>query len=62
MFAFAFNIKDKLIIIKRFIDLEFHIYSKEFKNDRVLNKIKKRIVSTLVEFLRNLCRVIKEFT
>ena len=58
--AFAFDVKDKIVIVKIFIDLDFRIYSERLDDIRMLKKIKKRTVSVLVEILRNLCRVIED--
>ncbi len=53
---FAFDIKDKLAIVKSFIGLEFRIYSKGLNSNRVLDRIKEGTVPILAEALRNLCR------
>jgi len=60
--AFAFDMKEKPAIVKRFIGLEFRFYSEGLDDDRVLDRIKKGIVPALAESLRNLCRATEEFT
>lgn len=60
--AFAFDIKDKLAIVKRLIGLEFYIYSKGLDNNRVLDRIKKGIIPVLAESLRNLYQATEGFT
>lgn len=59
---FIFDIKDKLVIVKEFIGLEFRIYSKGLNNNRVLDRIKKGTILILAESLRNLYRATEEFT
>jgi len=60
--AFAFDMKDKPAIVKKFIGLEFRIYSEGLDDNRVLDRIKKGTVPALAESLRNLCRATEEFT
>ena len=53
--AFAFDMKDKSAMVKKFIGLDFRIFSEGLDDDRVLDRIKKQTISTLDETLRNLC-------
>jgi len=53
--AFAFDMKDKPAIVKKFIGLKFCIYSEELDDNQMLNRIKKKTVPALVKSLRNLC-------
>ena len=58
--AFAFDMKDKSVLVKKILGLEFRIYSVGLDDDRVLDRIEKGTVSTFDESLRNLCRAMEE--
>ena len=60
--ASAFDMEDKSISVKKFIGLEFRIYSEGLNDDRVLGRIKEGTVPALAEALGNLCRASEELT